>query len=62
MLELKNIKKDYPAGDGTVHALRGINLKFRESEFVSILVPPVAARPPFLISSADSTSIRTAIL
>ena len=39
MLELKNIKKDYPAGDGTVHALRGINLKFRESEFVSILGP-----------------------
>jgi len=39
MLELKNIKKDYPAGDGTVHALRGIDLKFRESEFVSILGP-----------------------
>lgn len=39
MLELKNIKKDYPAGDGTVHALKGINLKFRESEFVSILGP-----------------------
>jgi len=39
MLELKNIKKDYPAGDGSVHALRGINLTFRESEFVSILGP-----------------------
>ena len=39
MLELKNIKKDYPAGDGTLHALRCINLKFRESEFVSILGP-----------------------
>jgi len=37
MLELKNIIKDYPAGDGTVHALKGINLKFRHSEFVSIL-------------------------
>ncbi len=39
MLELKNIKKDYPAGDSTVHALRGVILKFRESEFVSILGP-----------------------
>ena len=39
MLELKNIKKDYPAGDGTVHALKGIDLQFRRSEFVSILGP-----------------------
>ena len=39
MLQLKNIKKDYPAGDGTVHALKGIDLQFRESEFVSILGP-----------------------
>ena len=28
MLELKGIKKDYPAGDGTVHALKGIDLHF----------------------------------
>ena len=39
MLQLKNVKKDYPAGDGTVHALKGIDLQFRESEFVSILGP-----------------------
>ena len=39
MLELKNIKKDYPAGNNTVHALRGIDLMFRESEFVAILGP-----------------------
>lgn len=39
MLELKNIKKDYPAGDGIVQALKGISVKFRESEFVSILGP-----------------------
>jgi putative ABC transport system permease protein len=37
MLELKNIKKDYSTGDEKVEALKGINLKFRESEFVSIL-------------------------
>lgn len=39
MLELKNIKKDYPAGGETVEALKGINLQFRKSEFVSILGP-----------------------
>ena len=39
MLELKNIKKDYPAGGENVHALKGINLKFRRNEFVSILGP-----------------------
>lgn len=37
MLELKNIKKDYVAGDTKVHALKGINLSFRKNEFVSIL-------------------------
>lgn len=39
MLELKNIKKDYSAGDTVVHALKGINLQFRKNEFVSILGP-----------------------
>ena len=39
LLELKGIKKDYPAGDGIVHALKGIDLRFRSSEFVSILGP-----------------------
>jgi len=39
MLELKNIKKDYPAGGETVNALKGIDLQFRQSEFVSILGP-----------------------
>ena len=39
MLELKNIKKDYHVGDETVQALKGVNIKFRPSEFVSILGP-----------------------
>ena len=37
MLELKNIKKTYKTVSGNVHALKGISLKFRKSEFVSIL-------------------------
>lgn len=39
MLELKDIKKDYPAGETTVHALKGVSLQFRRNEFVSILGP-----------------------
>ena len=37
MLQLKNITKDYKVGDEKVHALRGVSIDFRESEFVSIL-------------------------
>ncbi|HCC03294.1 MAG TPA: ABC transporter, partial [Clostridiales bacterium] len=37
MLQLKNITKIYKSGDEKVEALKGIDLKFRESEFVSIL-------------------------
>ena len=37
MLELKEIVKDYVAGDTTVKALKGISIDFRQSEFVSIL-------------------------
>lgn len=37
MLKLKAIKKDYIAGDSVVHALKGVDLAFRESEFVAIL-------------------------
>ena len=37
MLKLCGIKKDYPVGNGVVHALKGIDLQFRKSEFVAIL-------------------------
>lgn len=37
MLKLINITKDYTAGDTVVKALKGIDLEFRKSEFVSIL-------------------------
>ncbi len=39
MLQLKNIVKNYAAGDNTVRALRGVSLQFRKNEFVSILGP-----------------------
>ena len=39
MLQLKGIKKDYYVADTTVHALKGVDLSFREHEFVSVLGP-----------------------
>ncbi len=39
MLQLKNIKKDYVTSSETVQALRGVDISFRDKEFVSILGP-----------------------
>ncbi len=39
MLRLINIKKDYQVADTKIHALKGVSLNFRDSEFVSILGP-----------------------
>ena len=39
MLELNQIHKSYSAGSTEVRALRGVDLQFRKSEFVSILGP-----------------------
>ncbi len=39
MLSLRDIVKIYTSGDSEVHALQGVSIDFRESEFVSILGP-----------------------
>ncbi len=39
MLELNDIVKEYYTQDETVRALKGISVKFRKSEFVSVLGP-----------------------
>lgn len=39
MLQLKQITKDYVVADTKVHALKGVDISFRKSEFVSILGP-----------------------
>ena len=56
MLELKGIKKDYPAGGEVVHALKGIDLSFRRSDFVSILGPSGCGKTTMLniIGGLDS--------
>ncbi len=37
MLNLVNIRKEYKMGDNKVYALRGVDLSFRDNEFVAIL-------------------------
>ncbi len=39
MLNLTGIKKDYITASETVHALKGVSISFRKTEFVSILGP-----------------------
>lgn len=47
MLKLQNIKKDYITGDTAVHALKGVSIEFRKSEFVSILGHSGCGKPRF---------------
>lgn len=48
MLILKNIVKEYTAGNTTIKALKGINIDFRENELVSILGPPNCGKTTML--------------
>ena len=48
MLELKNIKKSYKTNNYTQIALNDINLKFKKSEFVSILGPSGSGKTTLL--------------
>ena len=39
MLTLKNIRKEYVTGELKVQALRGVDIRFRQNEFVAVLGP-----------------------
>ena len=48
MLTLKNVKKTYKTGSFLQHALKGIDLDFRDSEFVAILGPSGSGKTTLL--------------
>ena len=48
MLRCENIIKDYPTNEEVVHALKGVSLTFRNSEFVSILGQSGCGKTTFL--------------
>jgi len=62
MLQLRNISKDYIAGDTIVHALKEVNICFRRNEFVSILGQSGCGKTTMLILLVVSTTIQAVTL
>ncbi len=48
IIEMKNIRKDYPLGETVVHALRGVDLSVKEGEFISIVGPSGSGKTTLL--------------
>lgn len=47
-IELRDIKKSFPLGETTVHALRGVNLSVAKGEFLSIVGPSGSGKTTLL--------------
>jgi putative ABC transport system ATP-binding protein len=63
IIEIKNVTKEYPLGDTTVHALRGIDLDVKEGDFMSIVGPSGSGKTTLLnvigcIDFATSGSVK----
>ena len=48
VIELRNVKKNYPLGATTVHALRGVDLAIKEGDFISIVGPSGSGKTTLL--------------
>lgn len=48
VIEVKDVKKNYPLGNTTVHALRGVNLTVEEGAFLSIIGPSGSGKTTLL--------------
>ncbi|MFC1669000.1 ABC transporter ATP-binding protein [Spirochaetota bacterium] len=48
IIEMKNIIKDYPLGETTVHAVRGVDLTVEEGSFFSIIGPSGSGKTTLL--------------
>jgi putative ABC transport system ATP-binding protein len=58
VIELTAVKKDYPLGATTVHALRGVDLAIKEGDFISIIGPSGSGKTTLLniIGCIDNAS------
>lgn len=64
VIEMQNVRKDYPLGNTTVHALKGIDFTVRQGDFLSIVGPSGSGKTTMLnlIGCIDhSTEGRVAI-
>jgi putative ABC transport system ATP-binding protein len=59
VIEVNEVKKDYPLGKTTVHALRGVDLRVEEGAFLSIIGPSGSGKTTLLniIGCIDSPSV-----
>lgn len=48
VIEVKDVKKNYPLGKTTVHALRGVDLRVEEGAFLSIIGPSGSGKTTLL--------------
>jgi len=48
VIELQGVKKDYPLGATTVHAVRGVDLTIEEGDFISIIGPSGSGKTTLL--------------
>lgn len=48
VIEIKGLKKNYPLGETTVHALRGVDVTIKEGEFMSIIGPSGSGKTTLL--------------
>jgi putative ABC transport system ATP-binding protein len=48
MIELHNVKKDYPLGSTVVHALKGVDFTVEEGDFMSIVGPSGSGKTTLL--------------
>ena len=48
IIQIKGLKKNYPLGETTVHALKGVNLSIAEGDFLSIVGPSGSGKTTLL--------------